>query len=781
VDYESNDRLRIKIVDNSTARFEVPLQINPPASSDISDKKYEVQFSNDPTFSFRVVRTAGGTVLFDTSMGGFTFSEQFLQFSTKLPTKNLYGIGENEQPTFRHNFDNYLNWPLYGRDQPPDFDANMYGVQPYYTVLEDGGSAHSVAIVNSNAQEFTILPTPGILYRTIGGVLDFRFFLGPTPEQVVQQYTEAVGRAPLPPYWALGFQICRYGYNHIDAMKAVVERTKAAGIPQDVQYGDIDIMDRALDFTVSAENFPGLAAYVEEIKAEGVKFITILDPCISIGEPRGSYRPFDLGEEMKVWVTKKDGVTPVTGLVWPEDPVYFPDYSKSATRTWWITLIKEFQTILKFDALWIDMNEPANFVNGDISEGCEISQYNNPPYVPKIRGGHLADKTICGEHRDFVGKHYDTHSLFGWFESEPTLAGVKESFNNARRGFILSRSTFLGSGRWAAHWLGDNWSEWDNLHFSIIGILQFNQFGIPFVGPDTCGFIGNATEELCQRWSELGAFYPFARNHNGLGYIEQDPAVWGESVANSTREALLVRYTLLPYLYTLFYQHTTQGTTIVRALWHEFPGDANTHGIDKQFLWGKGFLISPVLDEGATTVSAYMPNARVYDYFTNVEQPKGQNVTLPAPLDVINLHLIGGNILPTQEPALNTVLSREKPFGLIVALDATFGATGQLYYDAGDSPDPLTNEEFLLVDYVATPGGLTATIRTNGYPEIGNKSIETIRIIGTERQVQSVTVEGEAHTDFEIFANGVLITGLSLPVNAAFAITYTLVPPTNVV
>ncbi len=163
-----------------------------------------------------------------------------------------------------------------------------------------------------------------------------------------------------------------------------------------------------------------------------------------------------------------------------------------------------------------------------------------------------------------------------------TQAGV------GKRTLILSRSTFLGSGKWTAHWLGDNWSRWSNLHYSIIGMLQFNHFGIPMVGPDICGHINDAAAELCQRWSELGAFYPFSRNHNGKGYADQDPGAYGPEVAASVRTALRIRYTLLPYLYTLFFQHYAEGGTVARALWHEFPLDQIAAGIDRQFLWGSG-------------------------------------------------------------------------------------------------------------------------------------------------------------------------------------------------
>ena len=114
-----------------------------------------------------------------------------------------------------------------------------------------------------------------------------------------------------------------------------------------------------------------------------IKFMTILDPFISIEQP--NYQPYELGNEMDVWVKRQDG-TPVVGRVWPNnqtDKVHFPDYFKDSAKEWWRILITEFHSELEFDGLWIDMNEPANFEDGDWEQGCADNKWNIPPYMPR--------------------------------------------------------------------------------------------------------------------------------------------------------------------------------------------------------------------------------------------------------------------------------------------------------------------------------------------------------------------------------------------------------------
>ncbi|XP_072039745.1 sucrase-isomaltase, intestinal-like [Amphiura filiformis] len=684
VHFETVDRLHIKITDAGQARFEVPLD-TPAPTSKATNPNYEFNVNNNPIFNFNVKRKDTGSVIFDTSLGGFVYEDQFLQFTHKMPRDSeVFGLGEHEHPSLRHDTSTWQTMGMWARDQPPVADANLYGVHPFWWVIEDGINTHGVFVLNANAQDVTMSPAPYITYRTIGGILDIYIFMGPTPEMLVSQYTQVVGRTFMPPYWSLGFQLCRYGYNSLATMQATVDRNRAAGIPYDIQYGDIDYMDEERDFTYNQVDFAGLPAYVDTLHGYGMHVIIILDPCIAIIRD-GSYEAFDTGEAMNIWVKNSDCITSAEGKVWPPENTYFPDYSKPITQTWWTDECVKFHDIIDYDGLWIDMNEPANFVTGSIT-GCNTNKYNNPPYKPRVLGDILADKTMCPDACHYLGRHYDMHNLFGYTQAIQTQPAARAA-TPGKRSVVISRSTFPGLGQYSGHWLGDNWSQWSNLHYSIIGSLEFNMFGIPYIGADICGYIGEAEESMCQRWMQLGSFYTFSRNHNGLGYREQDPAVWaGGEVARVSRETLLIRYTLLPYLYTLFHHSHINGYTVMRPVFHEFIDDAYTHGIDRQFLWGSAFLITPVLDQGATDVDAYFPDARWYDYYTGAEVGlRKKTVNLDAPMDYIPLHVRGGYILPTQEPDITTTASRNKPMGLIVAMDDLKSALGDLFWDDGDS------------------------------------------------------------------------------------------------
>lgn len=181
-----------------------------------------------------------------------------------------------------------------------------------------------------------------------------------------------------------------------------------------------------------------------------------------------------------------------------------------------------------------------------------------------------------------------------------------------------------------------------------------------------------------------------------IDFQDQDPVALGSTVIASSKKALTIRYSLLPYLYTLFWAAHINGETVSRPLFFEYPKDNNTYAIDEQFLWGPAILILPVLEESSTQVSAYLPNSIWYDYYTkSYIRSKGEHYNFTAPLDTIPLLIRGGYIIPQQAPKPTTTESRKSKIELLVATDETGQAQGQLYWDDGDSLSKFANVYYI--------------------------------------------------------------------------------------
>ncbi|KAL3221744.1 hypothetical protein MRX96_029227 [Rhipicephalus microplus] len=534
-----------------------------------------------------------------------------------------------------------------------------------YMCIEKDNSAHAVLLLNSNAMEIQLQPTPAVTFRTTGGVLDFYFFMGPTPEEVVRQYTEAVGRPMMPPYWALGFHLGRWGYRTTDYVRDTQKKMRDMNMPQDVAHVDKDILYKQRLFTLDQNNFAKLPDLVKDLHGRGQRFTVVMEPGVAVlrGEP-GPYVPLESGERLGVFVNDTWGTQPIQGLGWPGN-MMFPDFGNPVTQAWWSEQLREFHQIVPFDGLWITGNEPSNYANGSVN-GCLQDNLNQPPYKPKTKGHRLFERTLCMDSVHwFKGTkhcHYNLHNLYGKAMSQATVNALN-ALSVGRRSLVMSRSTFLGSGRYVGHWLGDNASRWPDLGHSIIAMLEFGLFGIPLVGADVCGFYDDANEELCLRWMQLGIFYPLVRNNNAIESSAQDPSAFSEDYQAVARSALKLRYELLPFLYTLFHHAHTKGTTVARPLFHVFPNDTQTYAIDKQFMWGEALLMTPVLEPGVVSVEGYFPAGKWYDYHTGREfssYKNGQWLPVYSPLfdpnRPCNLHVRGGTVIPTQGHANTTTV-----------------------------------------------------------------------------------------------------------------------------
>ncbi|KAH8041502.1 hypothetical protein HPB51_016947 [Rhipicephalus microplus] len=633
---------RDSIVDSTRERFVPPLP-EIPAKTFKGRRDYVVNATQCGSLSVHRLDDHN-TALFNANLSRLVFTEYFLQLSTLMPSDVVYGLGE-QWTALRRSVD-WKRYYLFTRDGSPRPNSNLYGAHPFYVALETDGSSHGIYLHNINFIEVLLQPTPAGTFRSLGGVLDFFVFAGPTPGQVVQQYQRVVGFPAMPPYWALGFHLCRYGYRTLNKTREVMENNIRAGIPLDVQWNDIDYMKNWNDFTYDKHTYAGLPDFVAKVHEGGRHYVMIFDPGVSGSEIPGTYPPFDEGLEMDVFVKNvTSGI--VYAKVWNYVSTVFPDFTHPNSSRYWTRQFRKFHDVVPFDGAWIDMNEPSNFYNGH-ENGCPRDQkVERPPYVPGP--DPLCIRTLCMSDQHYASSHYNLHSVYSQLEARATYRPVRRGRDEVQR-----MSNVRG-----AHSIPERHD---------CDFLSFGMYGIPLAGADICGFAGNTTVELCARWQVLGAFYPFSRNHNEYSCEDQDPYSMGPEVVLATKNSLTVRYALLPYLYTLFYRSHVYGETVARPLFFEFPEDPRTHDIDEQFMWGSALLISPALYQGQTKVEAYVPRGTWYDIYDGgrFEQSAGGYRYFPAPIDKANVLVRGGHVVPMQEPAATTTVS----VSLVTLLDA---------------------------------------------------------------------------------------------------------------
>ncbi|KAG0369916.1 hypothetical protein BGZ54_008404 [Gamsiella multidivaricata] len=347
-----------------------------------------------------------------------------------------------------------------------------------------------------------------------------------------------------------------------------------------------------------------------------------------------------------------------------------------------------------------------------------------PPYRINNNNEHadLEYRTISPDALHHGGvTEYDAHNLYGHMEGIATYKAIRE-LQPTRKPFVLSRSTFPGSGRFVCKWNGDNWSTEYDMKQSIPGLLNFQFFGISMIGADIGGFGDTASEELLIRWHQLGSFYPFMRNHNCLNNPPQEPYVT-KDLLEVSQNYIEMRYRLLPYWYTLFYRAHQDGRMVCSPVWILDPRDENLLVNDTQFLVGESILVSPVLKLKQKTVKARFPAGRWYNLHTGALEvlvPRRTDDTaqgsvsqvyeMDAPLKKIPVHVCGGNILPRAgipagEFIRTTTQVRKAPLEVLVALDETECARGEYYHD----DDSLQAADGTLVKFEARPGMLTMT------------------------------------------------------------------------
>ncbi|CAL9736874.1 glucosidase 2 subunit alpha [Monosporozyma servazzii] len=550
------------------------------------------------------------------------------------------------------------------------------------------------------------------------GVIDVTLFFGEHPKDITNQYIQLTGSPVLPQLSAIGYHQCRWNYNNELDVLTVEDKLDKGHFPFDFIWLDLDYTDKKQYFTWNPETFPNPTRLLQKLGKLGRQLAILIDPHL-LSTSEISKRIIKSGTDVK----NNAGRT-FLGQCWPGQSIWIDTISYLGKIEWsnifqdyiakYIPVIEAKNNNLHF---WNDMNEPSVFSGPETTAPKDL----------------LHDENV--EERSI-------HNLYGLSVHEATYDAVKEEYNNLTRPFVLTRAFFAGSQRSAATWTGDNVANWEYLRISVPMVLTNNIVGMPFIGADVAGFSGDPDPELIVRWYQAGLWYPFFRAHAHIDTKRREPYLFEEPVKSIVRDAIQLRYKLLPTFYTAFYKASVNGYPIMNPMFYEKAAFTEMYDIDDQFyLSDSGIIVKPVVSHRTEKTSMILAPGIYYDLetlnATTVSGDKVSSISVNTPLEKIPAFIEGGHIVTEKvRYRRSSHLMARDPYTFIIAPDFNDEAQGSLYVDDGKSFE-YENGQYLETSFKLSNGIISNKPShlpiTNDISDIvGNALVETIIIPTSE-------------------------------------------------
>ena len=739
ISLECNKYLHIYVTDALEKRWEHPFSISDSYKEKLKKCLKEepkkslsgfglyINEKYDEPFYISLKDPISGELIFTTENTDFLYTDIFIGFGGYITSNDIFGFGERFHG-LKLGDGKFTMWPNDTNGIHEDTGEGGYnamGIHPLGFHKTTKNKFIGLLFNNINAQDLIIKSNEEITsnnnvlleHRTIGGVIDYYITINNTPDEALISLHDIIGHPILPPFWSLGFHQCKWGYSNTNEIRNVYENYISNELPIDTFWGDIDILQDYRIFTIDKNNFYDLPNLVEELHEKNYKFVPIVDLGFPMNETDEYYI---IGKKANAFIKSSYTNEDLISFVWPGRAV-FPDFFSKDAEELWSYAMERYYNEIKYDGIWLDMNEPAMIMVDDIErgellpEGYNFDKEKNPyediPYIPGYRKDHPTIRGRTLSENCYSNLLSENKFLYG-YNFKPLISFLQSKITNEqlisiqqKRPFILSRSTSLAQGRYSFHWLGDNFSNYSYMRNGINGIFQFQIYGIPFVGDDICGFIDDSWDSLCARWMSLGAFFPFARNHNLIYKRSQEPYAFGKDSKTllSSKIALNMRYSLLRYYYTqLFKVSLGIKGAFFKPVFFEFYSDKKAYdNIDESIMIGDAILLYPNFNDDTFDIYRYIPKGDWYTfpYGEKIRDNKEEldSIILSGEFDNINIFMRGGYILPYQDTFSQFISNTHKlhdiPTELIIIPDKSSYAEGDIIFD-DDSYNTLKEKNY---------------------------------------------------------------------------------------
>jgi len=441
--------------------------------------------------------------------------------------------------------------------------------------------------------------------------VDYYFMYGPSIDRIISEYRELTGQAPLFGKWAYGYWQSKNRYSSQDEVLRVAREYRRLGIPADNIVQDWFWWTKMGSFVFN-KNYPDPKAMVDQLHQDHFHIMISVWPTFQPGTT-----PFETMQRNGWFIHMNSADSQ-----WLPGAGLYDAFSAKARAYYW-KLMDENLFRLGFDAWWLDTTEPETFVETNLMEHTHTAMGNGARYA----------------------NIYPLMTTTGVYEGQRAASSNK-------RVFILTRSAGAGMQRnAAAAWSGDLFCTWTAFRRQVPAGLNYSISGLPYWTTDIGGFVwadpkDPAYRELFVRWFEYGAFCPIFRVHGTRA--GGDNALWdyGKEAQSILMKYDVLRYRLLPYIYSVAWRVTHDADTLMRPLVMDFPDDPQAREIGDQYLFGPSILVNPVTQPGAETRRLYLPRGTWYDFWTGQKLAGDRWIIAPAPLGIMPLYVRAGSVVP---------------------------------------------------------------------------------------------------------------------------------------
>ena len=648
---------------------------------------------------------------------GYFHTETMRGFRFKLnDEEKLLGAGQRVLGMDRRGH----RLPLYNRAH---YGYETESTQMYFSIpAVMSSSRYSIMFDNSasghidlGASEKDILQ-----FEAIAGRSSYIVSAAPSYAGLVKLHSKVTGYQPLPNRWTLGNFASRFGYRNQAEAEMVVDQFIAKGIPLDAIVLDLywfgkDIKGHMGNLSWDREAWPNPVKMIESFKAKGVKTILISEPFVLTTSSRwddavannalatnlaGKPKTFDFyfGNTGLIDVFSEQGQAWLAGI--------YSELADQGVAGWW----------------------------GDLGE-------------PEVH----PDDTQHG-----IGSAGEVHNVYGhqWAKMVAEFEAEKRPDS---RPFIMMRGGFLGSQRYGmVPWTGDVSRTWGGLKPQVELALQMGIWGLGYIHSDLGGFAGGEKfdAELYTRWMQYGVFQPVYRPH-GQDNIAPEPVFHDEKTQAIVKRFIELRYKMLPYNYTLSYEHSRNGLPLMRPLAFANDDAALLDNKDSYF-WGDSLLVTPVVEPAVESVKVNLPEGIWFDYFTGQRFIGGQEVIQATNIETLPVLVKAGAFIPMAEVTQTSDDFSAKQLTLHHYLDSSVvKAAGKMFEDDGLSVNSIETETYRLFNFNAERSGSTYQIvidsEGNGYQtEPKQRALTMVLHHQLQRPAKVVVDKQEVNFDYDV-------------------------------